>query len=532
MDKIRIRNLRSLKDTGEVELKPLTLLVGKNSSGKSTFLRVFPLFKQTLETNTNEPILWYSSRYVDFGSFNESLNKLAKKEDTNDKFISFDFEFSLSKDIVNRETRLNNRLFYYRDLKNFDNSQINEGNTQFRVSIDTSKKHLNKITIQLEDHHLEITITKDDKINKCVLTINGEILTNNLQVEYSKDYSHLLPKLFADKDLLSSDEYFKSKLFTILQSMSHAATKDETIDDFITGIRFGNSEDFMKSLKEQSTTANILLEKIRALDPKSEILKEILNNYLGMQINRFISICNNYIEQYFSSVNYIAPLRASAERYYRIQGLSVDDIDPQGENIPMIFHNMSFQEKYEYNIWLLGNFGFQITSNFEGGHSSISIKYNNGQEVNLADTGFGYSQILPITIVLWQISKKQEKEENSLYMFLNPKYKFFNIVIEQPELHLHPSLQAKLIDTFAKIIVLCKAREIDVKIIIETHSETMINRVGYLIAKKIESFNKDLVNVVIFENDEVFDTKLETTGYSEKGYLIKWPLGFFEPEGI
>lgn len=80
VDKIRIRNLRSLKDTGEVELKPLTLLVGKNSSGKSTFLRVFPLFKQTLETNTNEPILWYSSRYVDFGSFNESLNKLAKKK--------------------------------------------------------------------------------------------------------------------------------------------------------------------------------------------------------------------------------------------------------------------------------------------------------------------------------------------------------------------------------------------------------------------------------------------------------------------
>ena len=45
---IRIENLRSLKDTGFVELRPLTLLLGANSSGKSTFLRSFPLFTQSV----------------------------------------------------------------------------------------------------------------------------------------------------------------------------------------------------------------------------------------------------------------------------------------------------------------------------------------------------------------------------------------------------------------------------------------------------------------------------------------------------
>ncbi|QDY46926.1 AAA family ATPase (plasmid) [Planococcus glaciei] len=56
-------------------------------------------------------------------------------------------------------------------------------------------------------------------------------------------------------------------------------------------------------------------------------------------------------------------------------------------------------------------------------------------------------------------------------------------MIEQPELHLHPAIQAKLIDAFIKIIMLCKEKSIDIKIIIETHSETMINRIGYIIAK-------------------------------------------------
>jgi AAA15 family ATPase/GTPase len=41
MDRLRIQNLRSLIDTEYVELRPLTVLVGKNSSGKSTFLDFF-----------------------------------------------------------------------------------------------------------------------------------------------------------------------------------------------------------------------------------------------------------------------------------------------------------------------------------------------------------------------------------------------------------------------------------------------------------------------------------------------------------
>ena len=42
MDSLRLKNYRCFDDTGKVDLKPLTFLLGKNSSGKSSFLKFFP----------------------------------------------------------------------------------------------------------------------------------------------------------------------------------------------------------------------------------------------------------------------------------------------------------------------------------------------------------------------------------------------------------------------------------------------------------------------------------------------------------
>ena len=67
---IGVQNLRSLYNIDEIEIKPITVLLGKNSAGKSTFLRMFPLLKQSIEERTSEPILWYGD-YVDFGDFEE-----------------------------------------------------------------------------------------------------------------------------------------------------------------------------------------------------------------------------------------------------------------------------------------------------------------------------------------------------------------------------------------------------------------------------------------------------------------------------
>ena len=65
MDAVRLRNFRGLADSGMIILKPITLLVGANISGKSSFLRMFPLFKQSVSAKTSGPLLWYGNE-VDF----------------------------------------------------------------------------------------------------------------------------------------------------------------------------------------------------------------------------------------------------------------------------------------------------------------------------------------------------------------------------------------------------------------------------------------------------------------------------------
>ena len=53
MNAIRLRNYRCFEDTGLIELKRINLLVGANSSGKSSFLKFFPLLKQSLNIRLN-----------------------------------------------------------------------------------------------------------------------------------------------------------------------------------------------------------------------------------------------------------------------------------------------------------------------------------------------------------------------------------------------------------------------------------------------------------------------------------------------
>ena len=66
----------------------------------------------------------------------------------------------------------------------------------------------------------------------------------------------------------------------------------------------------------------------------------------------------------------------------------------------------------------------------------------------------------------------------------------------------------------------------DVRFIIETHSETIINKIGSLIhSSKLE---KEKVNVVLFNaKEEGLQNYVEQASFDEKGYLNNWPIGFF-----
>lgn len=540
MDKIRIKNLRSLQDTGEIEIKPLTLLVGKNSSGKSTFLRSFPLLKQTLETRTNEPILWYSSRYVDFGSFQESLN-FNKKDET----IGFQFEFKIPQLYMKYGVPKNSPWRVTRYGRRFN--RLSKKEFSFNIDIECAEKFIKSVYIEFEDHTIDIEFKNKERITKLKIN-NMEYIDKVCAPYYLRDSSSILPNIvFIEeegqqnsrriKEIHTTEEVFSDNIFKILKKLAFGNTSNDTIREAINKITLGSSEDIFKSLNRLELKAKKLTEGIKKIRMEDKIFEEIKCNLIGIYLNEIISTCNKYFELDFLSINYIAPLRASAERYYRIQGLSVDEIDPQGTNIPMMIHNMTYKEKRDLVSWTKENFNFEIITTLEGGHTSLKLKYNNDPEViNLADTGFGYSQLLPIILVMWQAINKNGNKQNKRAvgtlskMLVDFEQSMHTIVIEQPELHLHPALQAKLIDTFVQIVMKSQEMEMNIKIIIETHSETMLNRIGYLIGTKKYNFHNDLVNVLIFNKRDNYETEVNPTGYDEKGRLLSWPIGFFSPE--
>ena len=180
-----------------------------------------------------------------------------------------------------------------------------------------------------------------------------------------------------------------------------------------------------------------------------------------------------------------------------------------------------------FSDWTDEIFGVRFSTISKDGHVSVIVEDSkNHTKENLVDTGFGYSQILPILLSVWKVNRSEKVPYGRLRYGYMVRSVCYYEAIEQPELHLHPALQAKLIDTFAQLVATEKTRKI--KFIMETHSETMINRLGYLINKK--KLIPELVNVVIFDKGEDGNTKVTQVNFNEKGQLEKWPIGFFDPD--
>ena len=68
-DSVRIRNFRSIKDSGPLELSNLNVLVGPNNSGKSSVLYALMLLKMTLEETDRRMNLITCTSGLDLGSY-------------------------------------------------------------------------------------------------------------------------------------------------------------------------------------------------------------------------------------------------------------------------------------------------------------------------------------------------------------------------------------------------------------------------------------------------------------------------------
>lgn len=531
---IRIKNLRSLNNTGFIEIKPITILVGKNSAGKSTFARVFPLLRQSVEENKRAPILWYG-RLVDFGAFPDALNKSGNAEE-----IEFSFRIPIVKNFDPNEMS-KNEYFSFRSSMSILNNTEAEISLQIKKESGGQGTYASKVEISLFGNSCSIEFLNSDSVSRIV--VNDFAWQASEEPEFITQQRNLIPKISfiahkVTKDPASDEPIvvelenpFSIKLKQLLSQYIHGNTSAETIERMIEELPIGDDAELIRALALMPNAPPSWRNHMNQVTSDSDWFKRTRNLIFAYKIEEILSNMDLELAGFFSGIRYLEPLRASAQRYYRRQELAVDEIDSKGANVAMYLDSLSHSEKDSFEEWTKIHFGVTISTTNEGGHIALKLKEVGGtHNTNLADMGFGFSQVLPIAVQLWS-STRSSRRRRATQMLTRRRLNSTCLVIEQPELHLHPDYQARLADIItAAMFKNDGSRRGSLSVIAETHSPNLINRLGQLVEQG--RLNSEDVQIVLFEKQSSdSDTQISISNFDSSGVLQNWPFGFFEPEG-
>jgi len=241
----------------------------------------------------------------------------------------------------------------------------------------------------------------------------------------------------------------------------------------------------------------------------------------------FVQELNLRHEKLFRTLNYLGPLRIKAERLYSWTGIEPESVGYSGENaIAAILaarnrkiglgygkRTKPFEEIIALKLEEMGLIEeFKVNPISEQRNEyEVKLRTKGSKNwVDLPDVGFGISQVLPVLVQCFYAPR------NSI------------IIMEQPEIHLHPSAQAALADVMIDVV---NSRELgtnrNIQLIIETHSEHFLRRLQRRIAE--EAIPQESVSAY-FANVSKTPAKLEQLEIDTYGNIQNWPENFFGDE--
>jgi predicted ATPase len=235
----------------------------------------------------------------------------------------------------------------------------------------------------------------------------------------------------------------------------------------------------------------------------------------------FLSDLQLEFEKLFTGTKYLGPLRDYPRRQYSWSGTEPIDMGQRGERVVEailaarergLLISPGWKKKrvpleqrvaaWLKELKLIGSFKIEPIAKEGGNIYRVKVRRNpNSAEVLITDVGFGVSQILPAIVLCYYAP------EGSI------------IVLEQPEIHLHPAVQAGLTDVFIDAV---KTRNI--QIIFESHSEHLLKRLQRRIAEKAISRDETALYFCETENGE---SKLTSLNVDLFGNIQNWPREFF-----
>ncbi|HCP3221143.1 TPA: AAA family ATPase [Escherichia coli] len=537
------KNYKAFKDFS-FEIKPITVLLGANSCGKSALINSLLMFSQTAETiNISESALRLNGNKVGMG---ESLNIIREKNPKNTLSFSFeisnqqslrydihkskrdfiDFYFSLARYLgqvlksaasTTPSSDLMNNSFND-TLKTIDKIESNYmfrdtyNSAQLKAISDGVCELLSKYR-QLPEDVAKKSRPHLDRLAEFVNIVSFENIQSSLMSLASLSAKKISPKRIdydfcfdkKSNQLKITGCAFHNHLGECITSLGISKGKFFLRSDVIKRTHLSKSrEEISKlinfnslSLIDEIQNVNFIDKHIVSLDP----FASLFCNYLEKLTKAFISEFNGV------KINHVSPLRAFPQRYYlldkSIQHTFLNVLEGN-ELAEVLKKNPEIKNKI--NI-LLAKFNLEVDVVMV---NDIIHKINITQDsisLELTDVGFGISQVLPILV----------------QAYLSPKNSI--TIIEQPETHLHPKMQAWLTDALIHIALKEKKR-----FIIETHSDALIRRIRLRIVDTKSSLTPNdvmLCNLERKSEDNV--TSLKVIPITEDGD-ITWPADFLDIE--
>lgn len=444
VEAFRLQNFMPFEDTDWIELRPICLLFGRNSSGKSAIIRALRFLRQSLDNQTPDTPFTYSDENgVDVGGFETVIHRHRVETD-----LVFSFRCTTKEKLE--------------DLLNLVNAQ-------------RSREELARLPAEEFTPWVEIKLTygyKEKDPEKINLKSPPELLEFSITGPWPISDSHNAScRVFEAKKVLSS-----------------AYSEDE---------EWYFDSDLLHGHEAEDDTAwyGVSIELVSGFLPALAIpIRQINGNSLSLTDRNLVEglladVCQD-IKQFLQDFEYLGPIRLQPQRLYALDPFARQRWEKSGWRTYLRFLRSDVDQEMVDAIgkWMkalgLGEKTKPDNEDYKGDLAVIAqVKIQDSKNlINLIDTGYGASQVLPIIVgcVL--------AESDTL------------IVIEQPELHLHPGAQAKLADLLIEAatqgVLLGEPENAEdlrakreeprsnrVRFLIETHSEHILLRLRRRIAE-------------------------------------------------
>lgn len=419
---IRLQNFMAFEDTGWIELRPITLLFGKNSSGKSAIIRALRLLKQSLDAKAEEGALRFvSEQGANLGRFHDVIFRGA---------ITNVITFGFRCDITDQWEMLLDH--FPQAAQDSLATPVADLLLSFGWNKDTSRVEMSHICLSLPAagdeasvKHVLFEATRPDREG-------GEPDIPWTEAEEQTKGDQLGQALGNAQNPVPWE----------IHSASLGTEENRLASDYIIEIRRG----FLPTLQQLPVSH----PSISPDSTSAQLIQVILDEF------------GNNLSIFLGDLDWISPLRPAPQRVYYTDHSIREQWKQQGASAILKFIEQGGDEPQyaAVNHWLqrLGLGAGLLPDPVERGQATLSqirLKETEGgnYDLNLSDVGFGASQVIPI------ILQSLLADHGQL------------IIIEQPELHLHPSAQAELADLFIEVGMGGKAR-----FLIETHSEHLLLR--------------------------------------------------------